>query len=223
LIETYIAELEPVEQDREGEYVPLTSKPLKYDYFPLGGEVDFADFDISLGDWGMACWTDKHLCDTIQPYRLRAPEVLIMAKDWDESVDWWNFGCILMQLFRNICLFPGRHPEDGEYDLPWHLAQIEDQFGSFPRELLDRGHPKLVSDMFDENCRVKTYFDGEDYPRTAADFYKLESDEFMQDVVGEEREQFVDFMRMLMKINPKERPGPLQLLGHPWLDALRKD
>ncbi|KAH6692402.1 kinase-like domain-containing protein [Plectosphaerella plurivora] len=221
LIENYLAELEPVEQDREGDYKPLNSKPLRWDYFPEG-DVDFSEFDICLGDWGVATWADNHLSDVIQPIRLRAPEVLIRAKDWDQSVDWWNFGCVLMQLSRRVCLFTGDHPLDGDYDFFMHLAQIEDLCGPFPRQLLDRGLPELVEDVFDENCRVKADFhviDGVNY-RTEECFRKLDSDEIMQDYVGQEREELVNFMRMLMKVEPSERPTGVQLLRHPWLDAL---
>jgi serine/threonine-protein kinase SRPK3 len=37
----------------------------------------------------------------------------------------------------------------------------------------------------------------------------------------EHREKFDSFLRLMMKINPAERPTPEDLLRHPWLGALK--
>lgn len=59
-------------------------RPLKWDYFKEGANL--LDFDIALGDWGVASWTDSHLSELIQPVALRAPEVLIKAP-WGPATD----------------------------------------------------------------------------------------------------------------------------------------
>jgi len=54
----------------------------------------YLDLDIALSDWGVSSWTTKHLCKTIQPVLLRAPEVMTGAP-WGRAVDLWNFGCLV--------------------------------------------------------------------------------------------------------------------------------
>ncbi|PNP51065.1 hypothetical protein THARTR1_08293 [Trichoderma harzianum] len=83
----YLKEIPIPQQDREGaEYRPVPSQPLRWFYFDYNAKPS-AEFDITLGDWGVSSWTTKHLTEVIQPIALRAPEVIIGAP-WDASTDW---------------------------------------------------------------------------------------------------------------------------------------
>ncbi|KAL2376477.1 hypothetical protein RJZ90_007474 [Blastomyces dermatitidis] len=46
----------------------IRSQPLKWDYFRKGANL--MKFNIALGDWGVASWTDSHLSELIQPVAL---------------------------------------------------------------------------------------------------------------------------------------------------------
>ncbi|OBT85194.1 hypothetical protein VE02_05680 [Pseudogymnoascus sp. 03VT05] len=86
LIESgYLVE-EPIPQQDKAEkrYTVIRSRPLRQYYF--NDDDRFDQFDIVLGDWGVASWADNHLTEIIQPVALRAPEVLIGAP-WDASAD----------------------------------------------------------------------------------------------------------------------------------------
>ncbi|KAK3904400.1 hypothetical protein C8A05DRAFT_31814 [Staphylotrichum tortipilum] len=113
LIPSYITTHPPPPQDRTStSYTPLPSTPLDSYYSPP-----------STSDL---------------PLTLRAPEVLIKAS-WDEKVDWWNVGALLLELYRAVRMFDGRVPPDGHYAVAEHVAEIVDLFGELPGGLVERG------------------------------------------------------------------------------------
>ncbi|KAK2734038.1 hypothetical protein FQN57_001873 [Myotisia sp. PD_48] len=62
----------------------IKNQLLKWDYILEG--TNFLEFDIALGDWGVASWANSHLSELIQPIVLRSPEVLIGAP-WGPKTD----------------------------------------------------------------------------------------------------------------------------------------
>jgi serine/threonine-protein kinase SRPK3 len=117
LIESgYLVEAPIPGQDRaEDTYTPIQSIPLRQYYFTEDDSRHVDQFDIALGDWGVSSWATKHLTENIQPVALRAPEVLIKAP-WDATVDWWNLGALLLELYPAVRMFSGRVPPDGYYE-----------------------------------------------------------------------------------------------------------
>ncbi|KAI7778264.1 hypothetical protein LA080_002451 [Diaporthe eres] len=207
----YLVEMPLPKQNRDEEsYTPVMSVPLRWSYFNEDQGKDVFGFDIVLGDWGVSSWADKHLTEFIQPVKLRAPECLIQAP-WDAKVDVWNLGAIVLELYRNVRMFSGRIRPDGRYDVRQHLAEIADFFGPFPQDLLQRGSQSLVKDFFDDEGRVKGA-----QPVTRPG---LSSEYFTPGMDEDLRRDFVAFMQAVMKINPRERPSPEEMLKLPWLDA----
>ncbi|KAH7308980.1 serine/threonine protein kinase [Stachybotrys elegans] len=202
----------PPHQDRtKGEYTIIPSRPLRQYYFDKNNARD-DQFNIVLGDWGVASWVDKHLTEVIQPVALRAPEVLIGAP-WDASADMWNLGAIVLEMFRAIRMFSGEVSR-GQYKLEEHLAEIVHLCGPFPKSLLERGDPELVGRIFDKDGTVKGIKFSPDRPTL--------SDEVLTPGLDKEvRDEFLAFMKLVMKIEPKERPTPEDVLRGPWLRALR--
>lgn len=143
---------------------------------------------------------------------LRSPEVLIGAP-WSASTDWWNLGAVLIEVFRTVQMFDGRVAPDGHYELKEHLIEIVDLFGPFPKALLEKGNQDIVSDLFDEEGRVKG---AEQYEGTG-----LESETYLPDLSPEIQANFASFLELMMKIDPDERPSAMDLLRHPWLNAVR--
>ncbi|KAK5654563.1 hypothetical protein OQA88_7192 [Cercophora sp. LCS_1] len=210
-IASYLADYPAPGQDRnEARYTPIESHHFKGYY--LGSEpwtlAKFMELDIALGDWGVSSWADKHPTENIQPVALRAPEVLIKAP-WDKSADWWNLGAVVYEVYRAIRLFSGEAPPDGHYELKEHLAEIVDVFGPFPKELLDKGDPDIVREMFDDEGKIK---DSEPFGRQP-----LESEVFLPGLDQEVRESFGSLLRGMMNLNPAERPTAEDLVKHPWI------
>lgn len=199
----------PKQNRDEKSYTPIRSVSLRNNYFNEAQGQDLSGFDISLGDWGVSTWTDKHLTENIQPVRLRAPEVLIGAP-WDAKVDVWNVGAVILEVYRNKCMFSGRVAPDSHYEVRQHLAEIVDFFGPFPKGLLQRGNQKLVRKFFDDEGRVKGA-EPVTRPGLSSKFFTPDMDKVL-------RRDFVAFMRGVMKIDPRERPTPEEMLELPWLD-----
>lgn len=206
LIPEFLKQVTAVPQDRESPYSPLRSQPLQKFYFSLSDSP--IDFDVCLGDWGVATWTTKHLCEVIQPVTLRSPEVLLKAP-WDWTTDWWNLGPVILEVFRGVQMFVGKDSQNSPYILKTHLEEIVDFFGPFPQCLIDQGDPKIVRGLFNEDGIIK---DTEPSSQLI-----LASDVYMGDLPQEIREDFVAFLKALMKIDPRQRLSTMDLLGHPWL------
>ncbi|KKZ62124.1 hypothetical protein EMCG_03367 [[Emmonsia] crescens] len=68
---------DPAAFDMSTDPSTIRSRPLKWDYFSEGASL--REFNIALGDCGVASWMNSHLSELIQPVALRAPEVLIGA------------------------------------------------------------------------------------------------------------------------------------------------
>ncbi|KAH7170088.1 kinase-like domain-containing protein [Dactylonectria macrodidyma] len=208
----YLSEVPIPKQDQEEtQYCPVPSQPLRGYYFSQADSTRVNEFDIALGDWGVSSWTTKHLIEKIQPVALRSPEVLIEAP-WDASTDWWNLGAVLLEVFRAVRMFSGRVPPNGQYELKRHLTEIVDLLGPFPKALLVKGNQDIVCNLFDNEGRVK---DAAHLKRPG-----LLSEAFMPGLSQEQKEDFASFLKTLMKINPEERPSTMDLLRHPWLEAV---
>ena len=178
-----------------------------------------------LGDWGVAGWRGKHLCKTIQPILLRAPEVIIKAP-WDTSTDWWNLGAVLFEVYCAIYMFDAGIPDNDStassggrdrrlvYDVRKHLAKITDFFGPFPRSLLGKGDSEMAERIFSSDGTVRGY---------QLDRPVLASEEVMPRLTEEGREKCASFLRFPMRIDSDEKPFPEDILRHVWLDAIRKE
>ncbi|KAH8120747.1 serine/threonine-protein kinase SRPK3 [Trichoderma asperellum] len=213
LIESgYLNDISIPQQNREEpQYCPIPSWLLRAFYFNRADDTRADEFDIALGDWGVASWTTKHLTEKIQPVALRSPEVLIEAP-WGTATDWWNLGALILELFRTVRMFSGRVPPDGHYELKRHLTEIVDLFGPFPTKLLEKGNQDIVGKLFDSKGQIQEP-DPLDGPG-------LLSEAWLPGLDQEQRECFVSFLKTMMKIDPEERPTPEDILRHPWLGAL---
>ncbi|SPO01045.1 uncharacterized protein DNG_03793 [Cephalotrichum gorgonifer] len=134
--------MKPLAQNREEpRYTPIASQSLRGYYFSEEDSTKLDEFDVVLGDWGVASWKTKHLSENIQP----------------------NLGAVVLEVYRAIRMFngyvvgPGGASGQARYELREHLAEIVDFFGPFPRSLLDKGNPQLVQDIFCEDGAVRGY------------------------------------------------------------------
>ncbi|KAJ5205325.1 hypothetical protein N7491_004052, partial [Penicillium cf. griseofulvum] len=111
--------------------------------------------EVVLSDWGAASWESRHLSTIIQPTLLRAPEVILQAS-LGKEVDIWNLGALLPELLDTVRMFSGRSDASGgEYLIKHHVEEINALFGPFPSSLQKEGKPEIISQIFDENFRIK--------------------------------------------------------------------
>lgn len=80
-------------------------------------------------------------------------------------------------------------------------------FGPFPRRLLAQDDRAIVTKYFDEDGKICDPF-----PLPEAFL-----EDWVESLSGRDREEFVLFLKSMMKIDPDERKTAKQLLGEPWL------
>ncbi|OBT41362.1 hypothetical protein VE00_08199 [Pseudogymnoascus sp. WSF 3629] len=91
-----------------------------------------------LCDFGSAMLGDQHHSEFIQPNIYRAPEVILEAP-WTYSVDIWNVGCMIWDIYEGGSLFTGQDPEFQKYRSRAHLAEIINLLGPPPSSLIAQG------------------------------------------------------------------------------------
>ncbi|KAL4780116.1 kinase-like domain-containing protein [Aspergillus varians] len=146
--------------------------------------------------------TDQQQGD-IMPDIYRAPEV-ILNMTWDYKVDIWNVGMVIWDLFEHRHLFRARNPE-GKLDDGYHLAEMQAVLGDPPPEFLARSERSLQ--FWDEMGKWKG-------PAPAPD-YNLEALE--ERLQGDEKDDFLRFLRRMLCWLPEERATTKELLFDPWL------
>ncbi|KAF2281531.1 kinase-like protein [Westerdykella ornata] len=189
---------------------------------------------IKIIDFGSACDERQTVYTYIQSRFYRSPEVLL-GLPYSAAIDMWSLGCIVVELFLGLPLFPG----SSEYN---QVARITEMLGLPPTWMLEMG--KQSSQFFeryqDEYGR-KTYRlkSMEQYSRehntkeqpskkyftatTLPDIIKnypmprkgMKPAEIEREMAN--REAFIDFAQGLLNLNPLERWTPNQAKLHPFI------
>ncbi|KAI9926764.1 hypothetical protein MW887_003859 [Aspergillus wentii] len=91
-----------------------------------------------LCDFGSAVVGDQYRTEDVQPNIYRAPQVILQAP-WTYSIDIWNVGCMIWDLYEGGSLFTGYDPEFEQYRSRAHLAEMINLLGPPPANLLSQG------------------------------------------------------------------------------------
>ncbi|EFY86566.1 hypothetical protein MAC_07428 [Metarhizium acridum CQMa 102] len=158
-----------------------------------------------LCDFGAAVFADRENIACVQPHVYRAPEVILKCH-WDHKIDIWNVGCMAWNLFEGDLLFHAIDPEHLEYRRRAHLAEIIGVLGLPPKDLLSRG--QLTNKFFSDQG---TYIGGIQLPPPTP----LEELEAL--LSGDERRQFLEFMRKMLQWAPEQRSTANELWCDDWL------
>ena len=186
---------------------------------------------IRLIDFGSACFEDSTLFTYIQSRHYRAPEV-ILGLPYSCAIDMWSLGCIAVELFYGIPLFPG----ENEYN---QLLKIIKVLGYPPDEMLARAAntskffvwERLNSDAFgfrlktrdeyerDENTVLEQNREYFNYS-SLRDFclhvqFRVSSKDEPRKL--ELRNSFYDFLTRTLVWDPEKRLRPDQALLHPFI------
>ncbi|KAI9572323.1 kinase-like domain-containing protein [Boletus coccyginus] len=192
---------------------------------------------IKVIDFGSACHERQTVYTYIQSRFYRSPEV-ILGIPYTSSIDMWSLGCIAVELFLGLPLFPGT----SEYN---QITRIVEMLGMPPTYMLDMG--KQTKQFFDsyvdvfghKKYRLKTL---EQYSREhnaneqpGKQYFKATT---LPEIIntapmptfkattrqGHEMEKelnnrasFIDFCQGLLNLNPIERWSPQQARMHPFI------
>ncbi|CCM01143.1 uncharacterized protein FIBRA_03191 [Fibroporia radiculosa] len=191
---------------------------------------------IKVIDFGSACHERQTVYTYIQSRFYRSPEVLL-GIPYTASIDMWSLGCIAVELFLGLPLFPGT----SEYN---QITRIVDMLG-YDIYMLDMG--KQTGQFFDSVADVygqkkyrlksleqysrehntqeqpgKQYFKANSLPEIIqqAPMPTFKSASRQAHEVEKEmnnRASFIDFCQGLLNMNPIERWSPQQARMHPFI------
>ncbi|KXN91029.1 Serine/threonine-protein kinase ppk15 [Leucoagaricus sp. SymC.cos] len=197
---------------------------------------------IKVIDFGSACHERQTVYTYIQSRFYRSPEVLL-GMSYTSAIDMWSLGCIAVELFLGLPLFPGT----SEYN---QLTRVIDMLGMPPMSMLNTG--KQVSQFFDtyevwnshtnQNERKYKMKSMEQYSRehgtseqpgkqyfkattlqeiiNTAPIPQVKSSRNQGNEVEKEmanRAAFIDFCQGLLTLNPVTRWTPQQARMHPFI------
>jgi len=202
-------------------------------------------FDISLIDFGSACFEDNTMYSYIQSRHYRSPEVLLGLR-YSCAIDMWSLGCIAAELFLGIPIFPGAN----EYN---QLFKIIEMLGMPPSEMIKLGSRSSKFFAIDTAATTVAARSGsrsvEYRLKTMAEYerdngVRIEPDRryfayrSLEELVMnhpmktgateanythpawqemEIRRSFFHFLRGCLEIDPTKRWTPAQALAHPFL------
>ena len=155
---------------------------------------------IKVIDFGSASNYVNSLFSYVQSRYYRAPEV-ILGYGYDNKIDIWSLGCILVELFTGVPLFPG----DNEHD---QLTRIMAVLGEPPRELLEKSRRKAC--FFDQDLQpiiIKNKRGVLVYPSTKELIKPRDNDE-----IG-----FKDFITKCLEWDYNKRMSADEALKHFWI------
>ncbi|KAJ7057975.1 kinase-like protein [Mycena amicta] len=162
------------------------------------------DITVKLIDLGVSCWADRvedHFTDLIQSPELRAPEVCVGA-GWGKSADTWSLGLLVYELATGSFLIRNTvHAES----IPYIHAIY---FGPYPRNLTKDG--KYSHFFFKEDG--SQLIDVEQGWIPLADKIRR-----LRPSVDSDTEGLIQFVELVLRLDPGERPTLQTLLEHPWL------
>ncbi|KAF8331107.1 uncharacterized protein EI90DRAFT_3058583 [Cantharellus anzutake] len=189
---------------------------------------------IKIIDFGSACHERQTVYTYIQSRFYRSPEVLL-GLPYTSAIDMWSLGCIAVELFLGLPLFPGT----SEYN---QITRIIDMLGMPPQYMLEMG--KQTSQFFspysDEYGRKKhrlksleqysrehgtpeqpgkKYFTANTLPEIIRTAPQPKSATKPADLEKEaqNRAAFTDFVQGLLQIDPLLRWTPQQARKHPFI------
>ena len=157
-----------------------------------------------LSDFGSAVSGDIEHDEDAQPDIYRAPEVCLEVP-WSYSIDIWNIGCLIWDLFEGKHMFYGKDPKEKKYMTRAHLAEMIALMGPPPPDLLKKG--KRTAEFFEDG----QWRGGIPVP----DRTSLEESE--ENLEGSDKEAFLRFMRKMIQWRPEDRQTARQLLEDDWL------
>ncbi|KAI0305448.1 kinase-like domain-containing protein [Multifurca ochricompacta] len=191
---------------------------------------------IKVIDFGSACHERQTVYTYIQSRFYRSPEVLL-GLPYTAAIDMWSLGCIAVELFLGLPLFPGT----SEYN---QVTRIVEMLGQPPAYMMEMG--KQTGQFFDSFVDVygrkkwrlksleqysrehntneqpgKQYFKATTLPEivNTAPMPQFKSGRQSAEMEKElnNRASFIDFCQGLLNLNPIERWSPQQARLHPFI------
>ncbi|KAK1855590.1 protein kinase [Colletotrichum chrysophilum] len=157
--------------------------------------ADFGDARIDEGPFEFE--------EEVMPDVYRAPEI-VLGVPWNEKIDIWALGLLIWDLLEGKLLFKTRL-RDPTVSRAAHFARMISLLGPPPEDLLERG--SAWKTLFDEDGRLILDVEVSET--------SLEEEEGILE--GDEKAEFLAFLRKMLQWKPEDRLTARDLLEDPWL------
>ncbi|EFE38488.1 hypothetical protein TRV_06817 [Trichophyton verrucosum HKI 0517] len=207
--------LSQLEQDELQHPIPRKQTPSRTIY--LTREMPITKGFPILSDMGEARRAETKQRGLIQPSIYRAPEVML-DMEWDNKVDIWGLAQTIWTIFEQRHLFDNINPM-GELDHGRRFAEMISLMGPPPLEFLKKSKESLK--YWDENGDINLQLLNLCSNWKLSHMYpipkqSLESSEIQ--LKGDEKKQFLEFMRKMLQWVPEDRADAQHLLFEdPWV------
>lgn len=162
--------------------------------------------NVRLTDFGTAVSINGFHPDIIQPFALRAPEV-ILGCEWGPSADIWNLACLIFEFLTGRWLFVPRGGPTWTAEA-YHLAHMPAMAGeAFDPTYFRTG--KFFDEYFDFDGKLLIQVEGVRGLEQALESYKV--------VADDELSMCTSFLRLMLRLQPSDRASAPDLLEHEWL------
>ena len=184
-----------------------------------------SDCLLKVADFGLARSLDKESLQTdyVETRWYRAPEVILGCK-YDFKIDLWSLGCILVELYTGNVLFQN----DSIQGL---LARIMGICGPFPDWMFEKG--KLVNDFFTKDKLLYMEPNEGNNETEVNDSNRLDTENgkkvhilvpkrsSLKKRLKTSDENFYNFVKRLLEIDPNIRMSATEALNHPWIKDVK--
>jgi len=158
------------------------------------------DLNVKVCDFGFTRSLPQKggiLTDYVATRWYRAPELLLGCSNYGKEIDFWAVGCIMGEITDGKAMFPSENELE-------QLYMIQKLLGSLPQNMLE---------IFSANPR----FGG----------YKMENvlkpETLERKYYGKLNKQAFSFLKLMLKLDPRERITGNEVLMHPYFDEIRNE
>ena len=155
--------------------------------------TDSSNTNISIIDFGCACYDRTPLYKVVQSLYYRSPEVIFNFK-YGCEIDVWSFACILFEMVTGHPLF--RAKDENQL-----IEQITALLGEPPLEMIQRSK------------KMHKFFDAVPANRAACDARKKR---ILSDLLSNKDPNLIDLISDCLGWLPAKRPTMKQILEHPF-------
>ncbi|KAL5632316.1 hypothetical protein ACGC1H_000351 [Rhizoctonia solani] len=193
----------------------VESQPIDIPVDSILSHLNSRQAEIVITDMSHAQWSHHHSGDDIQPTGLRAPEV-ILGHPWDQAVDVWSIGCLVVELIAGTPLFT-INPFTKEWTLDEdHLAQMTDVLGEqFPTEMLSKSRNR---EKFFKEDGTFIHSAAPRHPNWHLRSFLTEE----SSLTGSNEQEIGaahNFLRRCLQLQPGDRSKAKDLAEDPWLST----
>lgn len=156
---------------------------------------------VKVIDFGSSCYNTQQVYTYIQSRFYRAPEI-VLGMEYNEAIDVWSLGCIMVELYIGKPIFPG----DNETDLFCCMMEV-------------LGVPSM--EYVNKSPRKAMYFNSRNEPRIIPNNKgkkRQPATKTLAEILNGADMEFIDLVGKCLQWEPHKRITPREALEHTWFN-----